>query len=229
MTRRHGRRGAVGAAGLLCALLVLTTVGCGGTFGIGGGSRKVVSASLYFRPVLCTISSYGATATGSAGQTIPLDSPASARLCSAANAAQISSTPPTGDSPTAVVVLPYYDNSVRYVLGPADLSGSAVAGTRVVNSGSVGFQVELTLTPAGAVAFGRVASERYPFYAADPSKPSFRSMEAIELNGTVVSDLPIQAASFNGAVVISGSTAAPFTKTQATGLSQHIDEASGRP
>lgn len=204
------------AAGLMCALIALAALGC-------GGARKTAGAVLYFRPVLCTIPSYRPSQPAQAGSTLPVGTPPSARFCSAPNAAEMSTTPPFDDTPDATVVLPYYDDSLRYVLGPADMNGSAVAKTTVVRGESGGYQVELTFTPAGAAELDLIASQRYPFYAADPAKPPFESMEALELNGTVVAAPPIQAGHLHGTVVISGSSAAPLTQREAEGLAGNID------
>jgi hypothetical protein len=218
------------AIGLVGGLTVFAASGCGASLHLGGNTRRVVAGSnLYFRPVLCTIPTYRANGSVSAGRTIPIDSPPSPLVCPAADAAEIGSTPPFSDAPAATVILPYYDNSLRYVLGPADIDGSAVATTSVSSSPAGGFQVELTLTHAGTAEFDQVAAARYPFYAADPSNPPYKSLEAIELNGTVVFAPVIQAQNFSGDLILDGSTAAPWTKQQADGLAQHIDLAQGQP
>jgi len=155
----------------------------------------------------------------STGTTVPVNSAPSQSDCSASNADQLPSTTSSGDRPGATVILPYYDHSLRYVLGPADLKGDVVANTSVgaPQSGG-GFTVQVTFTNAGGVAFDKIAAQRYPYYKANPSNPPYQSLEAIELDAVVQSAPTIQAPSFNGTAVISGSTGAPFTQKQASDL-----------
>ena len=208
---------------LIFSLTVVTLAGCDSSLGIGGGSRKVGAAFLYFRPVFCSVPAYRPGGPTSPGVTVATGSPPSPSVCAAANAAEIASTSLPDDSPTSTVILPYYDNSVRYVLGPADLDGSVIARTSVMASGPGGYAVALVLTPAGTAEMDHVASERYPLYAADPGNPPYDSFETIELNGTVVLATAMEAPRFNGTVVITGTAASPFTKQQADGLAEHID------
>jgi preprotein translocase subunit SecD len=123
------------------------------------------------------------------------------------------------DTANAYVILPYYDNSIRYVLGPADMKGDVVSNTSVIapTTGG-GYEVQVTFTSKGATEFDKIAAERYPFYQQNPSNPGFQAQEAIELDAVVISAPVIQAESFNGVAVISGGTSAPFNNSEAQNL-----------
>lgn len=130
-----------------------------------------------------------------------------------------------GGSETAAekVIAPYYQGtgSLRYVLGPADMTGSAIATAQAIST--IGqYQIQLTFTAAGAAAFDSVAAQRYPYYRQNPSNPPYQSLEAIELDGKVISAPTIQAASFNGTAVISGSSSSPFSEEQASVIVKEI-------
>lgn len=144
-------------------------------------------------------------------------------LCADQNASSTPSTANGSESAAQDVIVPYYldASSPRYVLGPADMTGSAIANAQAISEGGY-YQVQLTFTAAGAAEFNAVAAQRYPYYRQNPSDPPFQSLEAIELDGKVVSAPTIQAASFNGSAVISGSTSAPFTEKQASVIAQEI-------
>jgi preprotein translocase subunit SecD len=154
------------------------------------------------------------------GTTVPVGSHfvPSAADCSASNAAQLPSTPVASDVAAATVILPYYDNSVRYILGPADMTGNGVSNASVQLSQAGEYSVLLTFTNAGGIQFDKIAAQRYPYYQQNPSNPPPQALEAFELDGVVESAPAIEAASFNGTAVISGSTAAPFTSRQASNL-----------
>ncbi len=139
--------------------------------------------------------------------------------CSSSNAANLPTTQVSNDTANSYVILPYYDHSVRYVLGPADMKGDVVSNTSVIapTSGG-GYEVQVTFTSKGAEQFDNIAAQRYPNYESDPSNPPYSSMEAIELDGVVQSAPTIQASSFHGTAVISGSSSAPFTSKQASDL-----------
>jgi preprotein translocase subunit SecD len=140
-------------------------------------------------------------------------------VCASANAAQIPSTPVGNDTANSNVILPYYDNSVRYVLGPADMTGSSVSNATVqVNTNTGEYTVQINFTPSGAVKFDQIAQERYACYQQNPSSPPPCALEAAELDGVVQSAPAIEASSFNGTAVISGSVSNPFSQSQASNL-----------
>jgi preprotein translocase subunit SecD len=155
------------------------------------------------------------------GTTVPVGSnfTPSSNDCSASNAAQLPTTTISNDTAKATVILPYYDNTVRYILGPADMTGAGVSNASVQLSQAGQYSVLLTFTNAGAKQFDAIAAQRYPCYQQDPSNPPPCSLEAFELDGVVESAPTIQAPSFGGTAVISGSTAQPFSSSQASNLS----------
>jgi preprotein translocase subunit SecD len=139
--------------------------------------------------------------------------------CSSSNAASVASTSIQNVTADNYVILPYYDHSARYVLGPADMKGDVVSNTSVIApTAGGGYEVQVTFTGKGATQFDNIAAQRYPNYQSDPSNPPYSSMEAIELDGVVQSAPTIQASAFHGTAVISGSSSAPFTSKQASDL-----------
>jgi preprotein translocase subunit SecD len=139
--------------------------------------------------------------------------------CNSSNAANLPSTQVSDDTAGAYVILPYYDKSVRYVLGPADMKGDVVSNaTSVAPTAGGGYTVQVTFTGKGATEFDNIAAQRYPYYQQNPNNPPYSSMEAIELDGIVQSAPTIQASAFHGTAVISGSSSAPFTSKQASDL-----------
>ena len=161
----------------------------------------------------------------SGGSPVPVNSAPSQADCSASNSSQIPSTVPANDTSSSTVILPYYQNpsqNPRYVLGPSDMSGNGVSNA-IVNVSQTGqYTVQLSFTGKGAAQFDNIAAQRYPFYKQSPNNPPFQSLEAFELDGTVYSAPTIQAQSFNGTAVISGSTSAPFSFTQANDLATSL-------
>jgi preprotein translocase subunit SecD len=139
--------------------------------------------------------------------------------CNSSNAANLPSTQVSDDTAGAYVILPYYDKSVRYVLGPADMKGDVVSNANsVAPTAGGGYTVQVTFTGKGATQFDNIAAQRYPYYQQNPNNPPYSSMEAIELDGIVQSAPTIQASAFHGTAVISGSSSAPFTSKQASDL-----------
>jgi preprotein translocase subunit SecD len=143
----------------------------------------------------------------------------SACSVTSSTAANLPTTQISADTSNSYVILPYYDHSARYVLGPADMKGDVVSNTSVIApTAGGGYQVQVTFTSKGAEQFDNIAAQRYPNYASDPSNPPYSSMEAIELDWVVQSAPTIQASSFHGTAVISGSSSAPFSSKQASDL-----------
>ena len=145
--------------------------------------------------------------------------------CSVSNAAQLPTTPPSQDVASNSVILPVDPkafpgtSSFRYVLGPADMTGSEVANAAaVVNPTSGQYSVQLTLKSKGATIFDNIAKSRYACYQQNPSNPPPCSQEAFELDGLVESAPTFQASSFNGNVSITGN----FTSTQASNLANEL-------
>ncbi len=141
--------------------------------------------------------------------------------CSSSNSSSLPTTTPDQDIPTSSVILPVdpkafpQSPTIRYVLGPADMTGKAVSDAASVIDTTTGqYQVNLTLTSSGATQFDNIAAARYACYKQNPTNPPPCSQEAFELDGTVESSPDFQAATFNGQVSISGS----FTSSQASSL-----------
>lgn len=145
--------------------------------------------------------------------------------CSSSIVAQIPTTPPSQDVPTQSVILPVDSkaftgaSSFRYVLGPADMTGTAVSDASAVVDQTTGqYSVQLTLTSKGATQFDSIAGARYACYKQNSSNPPACSQEAFELDGLVESAPTFQAASFNGNVSITGS----FSSGQASALANEL-------
>ena len=130
-------------------------------------------------------------------------------------------TPPEFDFAGSTVVLPYYAGFQygRYVLGPAEMSGSIIkSATANLNSQTNEWEVDLTFTSRGSAEFNKYATAHYACYQQDPSNPPYCALQAIELDATVVSAPAIEAASFPGGATINGSSSNPFTQAQASNL-----------
>lgn len=145
--------------------------------------------------------------------------------CSSSIAAQIPTTPPSQDVPTQSVILPVDSkaftgsSSFRYLLGPADMTGTAVSNASAVVDQTTGqYSVQLSLTSKGATQFDGIAGARYACYKQNPSNPPACSQEAFELDGLVESAPTFQASSFNGNVSITGS----FSSGQASALANEL-------
>ncbi len=183
-----------------------------------------------FRPVDCIISSYlGRTATSGNEAHPPGATAAVASACHLSPRGQQTYFPPHGNShgvtpagwdlASAAVVLPYYAGYQygRYVLGPAEMSGSVIArASAVVNSQTGEWEVALTFTSQGSSEFNRYAAAHYACYERDPSNPPDCARQAVEVDGAVQSAPAIEAKTFPGGAVISGGLPVPFTKQQAS-------------
>lgn len=185
------------------------------------------TAQLLFRPVLCqvTLGKKPVTYTGT------LPPCGSQYLMSAANLgvtpnsnsvsgynvnnispdpkyANVQSTTPQNDNPRSDVILPQLGSpGVRYLLGPAQMTGQAI-GKAVAQQDTAGaWVVNYTLTSAGSPLWDQVA------------KANFHQLLAIELDGVIQSAPIIQPTqssftSFAGTGQISGS----FTESSAKDL-----------
>jgi preprotein translocase subunit SecD len=190
------------------------------------------TAQLLFRPALCYAPPF-AVAKGKAASPPPLPACAAATQLSAANLqvtpnsnttagytsatvqpddqfATYKSTSSTSDAKTATVLLPGTGSASggRYVLGPAQLTGTAVKSASAQLNNGV-WDVNLVLTGAGSTAWDNLA------------KTQFHAIVAIDLDGQVIS-APITSptasapSSFNGQVQISGNFTEDQAKTLAT-------------
>ncbi|MHB1711426.1 MAG: protein translocase subunit SecD [Acidimicrobiales bacterium] len=196
------------------------------------------TAQLYFRPALCYAPPYAPPRKGTAPPKGPLPTCAASSALTAANLAvtpnssnvngytsnsnvpadpqfaSYPSTSPSKDAKNATVLLPPASTSHgsgRYVLGPAQLTGTAVksASAQLVNGQ---WAVSIVLTGTGSTAWDAF------------SQKQFHAIIGIDLDGKVISapiTQPSQAAftSFNGQVQISGN----FTQTQAQTLATDLN------
>ena len=137
------------------------------------------TAQLLFRPVL---------------QTIPYNN--------VAGQPAIPTTSPDQNDPNATVVLPDKNRTARYELGPAQLTGKALASADATISQAGQWQVDFTTTGQGSGQWDKVAQNNY------------QKQVAIDLDGVVQSAPVIQAQSFGGRGQITGN----FTQSEAKDL-----------
>lgn len=187
------------------------------------------TAQLLFRPVLCQADPASKTAKAVAPGKLPACG--TDYLTTAANLdvnvstgnpqnsippdpafTNIKSTQPAQDDKKDEVILPYLgEPGVRYVLGKAQLTGTAVHSAVAQQDQAGAWVVNYTLTKTGSPAWDAVAQE------------NFHAMVAIELDGVIQSApliLPSQATftSFDGAGEISGSFTEASAKTLALAM-----------
>ena len=185
------------------------------------------TAQLLFRPVLCTASlgakdklvkkatlpSCGSQyATTEANLDVNSSTGASANIAPDPAFTNIASTKPLNDKPKQDVLLPLLgDPSVRYVLGPSELTGHAVKKAAAQQDQVGAWVVNYTLTSTGSPAWDKVAEK------------NFHQLLAIELDGVVQSAPLIQPdqatfTSFDGQGEISGSFTEASAKTLALAM-----------
>jgi preprotein translocase subunit SecD len=122
--------------------------------------------------------------------------------------ASVANTKPANDNPAANVILPVLGGGgARYVLGPAQLTGTAIKKAFAQQDQAGAWVVSYTLTSAGTPQWDQVAQQ------------NFHQLVAIELDGVIQSApiiQPTQASfsSFGGSGQISGS----FTQESAKNL-----------
>ena len=130
-------------------------------------------------------------------------------------------TPADLDTTDATVVLPDYAGYAygRYVLGPAEMTGSIIkTAVANLNSQTDQWEVDISFTGAGSNLFNKYAASHYQCYVQNTANPPYCALQAIELDATVESAPAIEAASFNGGATINGSSSNPFTSLQASNL-----------
>jgi preprotein translocase subunit SecD len=166
------------------------------------------------------------TTAPASGGTVPLVAPTTQAqanaVCSASNSSEVPSTTLAKDTGPIYGIFPFYDNTVRYVLGPADMTGNGIKDANVTVNSAGQYEVTVTFTAKGAAQFNKIAAERYPYYQQNPTNPPYASLEAFELDGVVESAPTMTTSNFGNTAVISGSTAQPFTPSQASRLSVQL-------
>ncbi len=164
------------------------------------------TAQLYFRPVLCPVP-MGPVAK--VGQSAPVLSGLPPSCTSGANFAKLGNTPRRLDKASLPVLLPAVNPStgkmdLRYVLGPSQLSGSALkTATASLNPQSGHWGIDFTLTSKGSPAFDNLA------------RLDYQKQLAIVLDGVVESAPVINSTSFAGQGRISGHFSAQQAKSLA--------------
>jgi preprotein translocase subunit SecD len=193
------------------------------------------TAQLRFRPVLANvpaasvISGAGKTTTTTLG---PATKQALLQAIASCNATQITAlsqtgaaiptTPVDSDKTGACVVLPIRNSQQRLLLGPVNpatslglpggLTGSDVSSASSSFAQGQGYAVSMSLKSAGLAKFNKLASVSF-------GQTAPRNEVAIALDGLVYSAPAFQAASFTGAVQITGN----FTPSEASDLATVIN------
>jgi preprotein translocase subunit SecD len=190
------------------------------------------TAQLYFRPVLCFAGPYTGTSTLGAPGALPQCGSqyqtTAANLAVSPNSSAASgynvnnigadpqfsafrATPPAADLKDRTVLLVSAPssgaNGSRYVCGPAQLTGTAVASAQAVFLQSGQWAVEYTLTSSGAAEWDRVAQQNFHAYVAI-------DLDAVVQSAPLIQPTQTAFTSFQGKGQISGS----FTQVQAQNL-----------
>jgi len=173
-------------------------------------ARRLVgrTAELRFRPVLAELPPTTAS-------TPPADDATKAAIASCDSTAigalpSIPSSDAAADKADACVVLPgrkQEKREVRYLLGPAALTGRETSGAKSQFLQGQGYGVDLSLKDSGRQKFNQLAQESFP------KQPPQNSV-AIVLDGVVQSAPRFNEPNFPGDVTISGS----FTQGEADDL-----------
>lgn len=199
--------------------------------GLGAGGGRVPAAGLGRQTPAPTTApatpttAPGTTVPGSTSTTVPGaagGSSLSAADCALATT-NVGSSIPTStaaeDVPTATVLLPAADksgnsadpNGPRYLLGPSQLTGRAVATATAqppdLSIGESTWFVQVKFTSSGGPQFDKLAQNNYQMFV------------AIVLDGVVESAPQIQQQSYNGQAVING---ANFTEGTAKNLALEL-------
>ena len=90
-------------------------------------------------------------------------------------------TPASSDTAGATVVLPDYAGYAygRYVLGPAEMSGSIIkTATANLNSQTDQWEVDISFTGKGSSLFNKYAASHYQCYVQDESNPPYCALQA---------------------------------------------------
>jgi hypothetical protein len=135
------------------------------TFGAAAPPTMVADAKSAAAPTTLPNTTSTVPTTTPTPSRVPLVSPASTAQaqadCSATNDAELPTRPVADDTAAPWVILPYYDKSVRYILGPADMNGAGVSNTAADLTAAGQYEVHLTFTSKGATEFDKIASDRY--------------------------------------------------------------------
>lgn len=193
------------------------------------------TAQLRFRTVLANVPAAGVASSGTKTTTTTV-SPASKQAlltaiasCNAtqisalvASGADVPSTTVENDKAGDCVVLPIRNSKQRLLLGPvtpsaalglpAGLTGSDVSSASSSFAQGQGYAVSMTLKSGGLTKFNKLASTSF-------GQTAPRNEVAIVLDGLIYSAPAFQAASFTGAVQITGN----FTPSESSDLATVIN------
>jgi preprotein translocase subunit SecD len=107
------------------------------------------------------------------------------------------------------------------------MSGSIIKTAHAaLDSQTDAWEVVLDFTAPGSTEFNKNAAAPYKCYEEDTSNPPYCALQAIELDGTVLSAPSVDSKNFPGSAEISGSTSEPFTKAQAMEIAAQVRAAS---
>jgi len=206
-----------------------------------GGRSPAARPGVMFRPVLCAVPPHDA-ATPVPSMPLSATSCSHSSLLTTANLAVapsdgaasgftsndvrpdaalagLASTTPTRDLPSRVVLLPQMITQGRHgappdrdVLGPAQMTSTAIASAYAHKNQTGAWVVDWSTTPAGAALWDRIASR------------AFHRLLAIDVGGTVVSAPIIEPtqstfSSFGGR----GELAGNFTRAEAMRIAQAMN------
>ena len=221
--RLRRRRWTIGVAVVTAALIVVALVvggaslssaksrqaGTEGQYGLS--SAAVGQARLYFRPVDCIIAPFYwppsvkppsvPRGTRMNPADICKDSATAQAEYDPPNSNKYGVTPPRYDTADDTVLLPNYTgySAGRYVLAPAEMSGSIIkTATADLDSQTDEWEVVLDFTGSGSTAFNKNAASPYKCYEEDTSNPPYCALQAIDLNGTVLSAPSVDSKNFPG-------------------------------
>ncbi|TDE92463.1 protein translocase subunit SecD [Occultella glacieicola] len=130
-----------------------------------------------------------------------------------------------GDDPDAPLVACADDGTAKYILGPMEIAGteisSASSGLQVTESGTVtnDYVVNIEFTSEGGEKFATV-TERL---ASPEQQANGTNRFAMVLDGLVISAPSVTEKIPSGEAQISGSSANPFTRDQATALANQLN------
>jgi preprotein translocase subunit SecD len=152
------------------------------------------TAELRFRPVLQALPPEHNSTTTTTSKKNKATTTTAEGATTTTTAPEIPSTKPEDDIATESVILPMQDNTARYQLGPALLTGEVVRTARAqFNQNDGSWFVQLFLTGKGSPAFDAMAAAHK------------NEQIAIVLDGVIQSAPTINATSFNGKPTITGS------------------------
>jgi preprotein translocase subunit SecD len=106
------------------------------------------------------------------------------------------------------------------------MSGSVIANATPMHDPQIeGWVVAISFTKTGSAQFNAFAAKHYRCYTEDPSNPPFCALQAVAVDGTVLSAPALEAGSFPAGATI-GNPVEPYTKAQAVKLAALVRSSS---